>query len=220
MSRCRGASPGRGRRQKLPASSSLRGGGQRRADSRCRVRRSECDRGRVYLRPRRPRLRRAGRRRELRGSAERRDGGRVEDNFFHGGEDDGAERAWRVPSACPAGLPSVSATLRPPPGPQGRQCLPLRARLSGFARTLFAFARNATEFIWIMSKLFRNVPLRTQVIMSPGFVVFFFAPCLAVGDAGRPERSAGRPESPTARHAPRCCRCRFLTLPIRCRRHG
>ena len=45
---------------------------------------------------------------------------------------------------APAGLPSASAPLRPPPGPQGRECSPLLARLSGFARTLSTFARNAT----------------------------------------------------------------------------
>jgi hypothetical protein len=56
----------------------------------------------------------------------------------------------RVPSGVgefgvgPAGLKPASAPLRPASGPQGRACSPLRAHLSGFARTLFAFARNAT----------------------------------------------------------------------------
>lgn len=33
----------------------------------------------------------------------------------------------------------------PPPGPQGWRCSPLLAHLSGFERTLFAFARNAAK---------------------------------------------------------------------------
>ena len=46
--------------------------------------------------------------------------------------------------ASPAGLKPACATLRPASGPLGRECSPLPAHLSGFDRTLFAFARNAT----------------------------------------------------------------------------
>ena len=52
-----------------------------------------------------------------------------------------------------AGLPSASATLRPPPGPQSWRCSPLLAHLSGFERTPFAFARNAAVETWESHKL-------------------------------------------------------------------
>ena len=54
---------------------------------------------------------------------------------------------------APLGLPSACATLRPPPGPRGRKCSPLLARLSGFARTLFTFARTATASMSRLPKI-------------------------------------------------------------------
>ena len=57
----------------------------------------------------------------------------------------------------------------------------------------------------------RNHPWRNQRIGSGRAR----ARARAVGDSGRPSLRSGLPASPTARHAPRRSRSRFLTLPIR-----
>ena len=64
--------------------------------------------------------------------------------FFINAQNGISPRSYRTDSSSPAGLPSAFATLKPPPGPQGWKCSPLLAHLSGFERTLFAFARRAT----------------------------------------------------------------------------
>jgi len=70
-------------------------------------------------------------------------------------------------SACPAGFPSAVATLQPPPSPQGRQCSPLLAHPSGFARTLFAFACRATGNSMVGPVTLKSVCKR-HVFFTPG----------------------------------------------------
>jgi hypothetical protein len=148
--RARDRPPKCGASRASPVSVRWRGGNRR------RVRRSGCGRGRVYRRRRWRRLRRGGKRRGVHGSGVSRDDERVDDNVFQGREDACATRGWRERAPAPAGLPSACATLRPPPGPQGRECSPLLAHLSGFARTLFAFARNATPIMRMRLRRGRN----------------------------------------------------------------
>src|ERR1035437_2976255 len=74
-----------------------------------------------------------------------------------------------------------------------------------------------------MSKLFRNVPCLTHERMSPLLFVVLF-PWLEVRDAGRPERSGGRPESRTSNRTARPLALiplqYFRPKPTPSRRHG
>src|SRR6266576_261505 len=76
-----------------------------------------------------------------------------------------------------------------------------------------------------LSKLFRNVPCLTHERMSPWWFVFLGSVLrLEVRDAGRPERSAGRPESRTSSRTARPWALipfqNFRPTPIPSRRHG
>jgi hypothetical protein len=105
------ASRERSRRRRCPASSAPPAGARRHEDSRCSVRSSGGDPGRVDRQRRSRRLRRGGRRRGVRGAAAPRAVGRADDKVFHRREDAGTGRPWRARRI----------------GPQGRESAPLRA---------------------------------------------------------------------------------------------
>lgn len=116
---------------------------QRPAGNRHKARKTECGPSSVFERRQWRAVHYNEKRQGLLGSAECPDGGEAGDSVFHRGEDAPIRIKSPAFDSSPAGLASASATLRPPSGPQGWECSPLLAHLSGFERTLFAFARNA-----------------------------------------------------------------------------